>query len=113
MDEVVALQQVDAVVVPLVALGHTHVGGDHDKAFAVIAACDIGIALSAFDAGMLLGVHDRLSADDVFVVVAVAADGIGCPFALVAHVAVEVAIVALDDVLCGDSHGHDGQDRGS
>ena len=99
MDEVVRLQQVDAVVVPFVRLAYTHIGRHHHVAFAVPGAGDVGVALSALDACVLLGVHDGLAAQDVLIVHAVAAHGVGRIFTTVAHVAIEVAVCSLHSVL--------------
>ena len=73
MDEILTLEQVDAIVVPFMALGHTHVGSDHEIAFAVVSTGDIGIACTSLYAGVLLGIKDGIAAEDVGIVVSVAA----------------------------------------
>ena len=103
MNQVVGLQQVDAVVVPLVRLAHAHVGADHHIALAIPCTGDESIALSTLDAGVFLGIHDSFATKDVLIVHAVAAHCIGCVLATVAHVAIQVAIATLHFVLCKGS----------
>ena len=110
VDQVVAFQQVDAVVVPLVRLCHAHVGGHHHIALAVPSTANVGIALSALNAGMFLGVHDGIALQQVFIVVAVAAQGIGGVLTAVAHVAIQVAVGALLKVLGLGRH-HLGEEK--
>ncbi len=43
--QVLALQEVDAIVIPLAALAHAHLGGNHDVALAIVHAGDVGIAV--------------------------------------------------------------------
>ena len=83
------------------AVGHrvVHVSSHHEVALAVGSTADVGITLTALDACMLFWVHDGASSHHVLVVITVAADGIGRPLSAVAHVTVQIAVVALLQVL--------------
>ena len=109
MDKILALEQVDAVVVPLMALGHTHVGSDHEIAFAVVSSGDIGVARATLNACVLLGIEDSIAAEDVGIVITVAAHSIGGILSAIAHVAIEIAVVALLQVLCRKGQGEKSQ----
>ncbi len=101
MYELIALQEVDAVVEPCAALAITHVGSHHEIPFAAVGlAADIGVTLSTLDEGILLWIHDSLAFKKVMVMKTVAREGISCKFAIVAHVAIEIAIVAFLQILC-------------
>ena len=110
MNEVIALQEVDAIVVPLLALGHTHIGGDHQIALARIGlATHVGITLSTLDTCQLGGIHDGLAFVEVVVVKTIATERVCCKFTLVAHVAIEITIGTFLQVLsregkCGKPH---------
>ena len=80
-------------------LCHAHVGGHHYKPLAVPRPTDESISLSALDACMLFGVDNSTSANNVLIVITVATQCIGRIFAMVAHVTIKVAIVALLHVL--------------
>jgi hypothetical protein len=95
MDEVIATKQVDAIVVPLVALGNTHVGSHHQVALPIMGTGDIGITSSTLDTSMLLGVEDRLALIDVLIIVTITRNGESRIFASVTHVAIEITIVSL------------------
>ena len=102
MDEVIAGQQVDTVVIPRLLLSqtllrtHIHIGADHQKAFPVMLATDIGIARSPFDTGVLGIAEDRVAIEQVVIVEAVATEGVGRPSpTLLVHVTIEVAIAAF------------------
>ena len=69
--QVLALQEVDAIVIPLAALAHAHIGGNHDVALAIVHAGDVGIAGTAFDAGVFFWVEDWVAIVDVLIVVAI------------------------------------------
>lgn len=75
MNQVIATKQVDAIVVPLVALGNTHVGGHHQVALPINGTGDIGITSSTLDTSMLLGVEDRLAHIDVLIIVTITRNG--------------------------------------
>ena len=109
MNQVLTLQEVDAIVVPFVALTNTHISSNHNIAFAVMGTGDVSIAGTAFDTGMLLWVEDRFTLVDILIVVAITRNSIGCPFTLITHVTVEIAIISLYKILCG--HWHEGSQR--
>ena len=77
MDKVIALQEVDTIIVPFTllsqGLGHTvvHIRRHHHKTLAIPTAGDIGIALTTFNTGMFLRVHHRITTKDIFVMVTV------------------------------------------
>ena len=77
--QILTLQEIDAIVVPFVALAHAHIGGNHDVSFAIVHTGDVGITGSAFNAGMLFWIEDRVAIIDVLIVVAITGNGIGCP----------------------------------
>ena len=95
MNQVIASKQVDAIVVPLVALGNTHVGGHHQVALPIMGTGDIGITSSTLDTSMLLGVEDRLALIDVLIIVSITRNGESCIFPLVTHVAIEITIISF------------------
>ena len=74
--QILTLQEIDAIVVPFVALAHAHIGGNHDVSFAIVHTGDVGITGSAFNAGMLLWIEDRFAIIDVLIVVAITGNGI-------------------------------------
>ena len=90
-------------------LGHTHVGSDHEIAFAVVGSSDIGVACTSLYAGVLLGIKDSIAAEDVGVVVSVAAHSISSVLSPVAHVTIEIAVVAFLQVLCRKGQGQESQ----
>jgi len=100
MDEVIRGEEVNTVVVPLGSLlqflvtAYTHVGGHHQVALSIVAAGDVGIALSAFDAGMFLAIHDGIAIDKVVEMKAITTESVCRPLTASAHVAIEVAIIA-------------------
>jgi hypothetical protein len=115
MDEVVARQEVDAVVVPR---GHftkslsgsdVHIGTDHQIARAVVLATDIGIARGALDTGMLRVAEDRVAVMEIVIVEPVATQGVSGPSAPpVVHVTIQVTIVAhLQITLLGYCRSHE------
>ena len=69
--ETIALQEIDTIVVPFVTLAHAHIGGNHDVSFTIMHTGDVGIAGTAFDAGMLFWIEDRIAAIDVLIVVTI------------------------------------------
>lgn len=77
--ETIALQEIDTIVVPFVTLAHAHIGGNHDVSFTIMHTGDVGITGSAFNAGMLFWIEDRVSAIDVLIVVTITGNSVGCP----------------------------------
>ena len=67
---------------------------------------DVGIAGTAFDAGMLFWIEDRIAAIDVLIVVTITGNSVGCPLPLIAHMTIEITIISLYKILC--SHWHRG-----
>ena len=105
VQQVIAAQQVYAVVVPLGLLlqpfegPHVHIGTEHQIARAVVLAEDVGIACGTLDAGMLAVAEYGVAVQQVVVVHAVAAQGIGRPGpSPVVHVTVQIAVVTLLEV---------------
>ena len=101
VQQVVARQQVDAVVVPGLFLAqaflgtHVHVGAHHEVAAQVVLAAQVGIARGALDAGHTGVAEHGVAVQQVVVVQTVAAQRIGGPGAsAVVHVAVEITVVA-------------------
>ena len=77
--ETIALQEIDTIVVPFVTLAHAHIGGNHDVSFTIMHTGDVGITDSAFNAGMLFWIEDRVAAIDVLTVVTITGNSVGCP----------------------------------
>ena len=77
--ETIALQEIDTIVVPFVTLAHAHIGGNHDVSFTIMHTGDVGITGSAFNAGMLFWIEDRVAAIDVLIVVTITGNSVGCP----------------------------------
>lgn len=77
--ETIALQEIDTIVVPFVTLAHAHIGGNHDVSFTIMHTGDVGITGSAFNAGMLFWIEDRVAAIDVLTVVTITGNSVGCP----------------------------------
>ena len=77
--ETIALQEIDTIVVPFVTLAHAHIGGNHDVSFTIMHTGDVGITGTAFDAGMLFWIEDRVAAIDVLIVVTITGNSVGCP----------------------------------
>ena len=77
--ETIALQEIDTIVVPFATLAHAHIGGNHDVSFTIMHTGDVGITGSAFNAGMLFWIEDRVSAIDVLIVVTITGNSVGCP----------------------------------
>lgn len=77
--ETIALQEIDTIVVLFVTLAHAHIGGNHDVSFTIMHTGDVGIAGTAFDAGMLFWIEDRVAAIDVLIVVTITGNSVGCP----------------------------------
>jgi len=77
--ETIALQEIDTIVVLFVTLAHAHIGGNHDVSFTIMHTGDVGIAGTAFDAGMLFWIEDRIAAIDVLIVVTITGNSVGCP----------------------------------
>lgn len=77
--ETIALQEIDTIVVPFVTLVHAHIGGNHDVSFTIMHTGDVGITDSAFNAGMLFWIEDRVAAIDVLTVVTITGNSVGCP----------------------------------
>ena len=106
MDQIVALEQVDAVIVPFAllaqSLGHAvvHIRRHHHKALTIPTAGDIGIALTTLDTGMFLDIHHRTATQDILIMVTVTAQCKGRPLPTIAHVAIQIAIVAFLNILC-------------
>ena len=92
VEQILAPQQVDAIVVPFARLGHEHVRGHHEIAFGIVRTADIGIACATLNAGMPGVVEDGAALPKVLEVQAVTADGESRPLSGTAHVAVEVAV---------------------
>lgn len=67
------------MVIPLVALANAHIGGNHDVTLAIVHAGDVGITGSAFNAGMLFWIEDRVAAIDVLIVVTITGNSVGSP----------------------------------
>lgn len=77
--QILTLQEIDTIVVPFVTLAHAHIGGNHDVSFIIMHTGDVGITGSAFNAGMLFWIEDRVSAIDVLIVVTITGNSVGCP----------------------------------
>lgn len=77
--ETIALQEIDTIVVPFVTLAHAHIGGNHDVSFTIMHTGDVGITNSAFNAGMLFWIEDKVAAIDVLIVVTITGNSVGCP----------------------------------
>ena len=77
------------------ALANAHIGGNHDVTLAIVHAGDVGIAGTAFDAGVLFRVEDWVAIVDVLIVVAIMRYCIRGPFSLITHVTIEITIIAL------------------
>lgn len=77
--ETIALQEIDTIIVPFVTLAHAHIGGNHDVSFTIMHTGDVGITGSAFNAGMLFWIEDRVAAIDVLIVVTITGNSVGCP----------------------------------
>ena len=77
--ETIALQEIDTIVVPFVTLAHAHIGGNHDVSFTIMHTGDVGITDSAFNAGMLFWIEDRVAAIDVLIAVTITGNSVGCP----------------------------------
>ena len=77
--ETIALQEIDTIVVPFVTLAHAHIGGNHDVSFTIMHTGDVGITDSAFNAGMLFWIEDKVAAIDVLTVVTITGNSVGCP----------------------------------
>lgn len=107
--ETIALQEIDTIVVLFVTLAHAHIGGNHDVSFTIMHTGDVGIAGTAFDAGMLFWIEDRIAAIDVLIVVTITGNSVGCPLPLIAHMTIEITIISLHKILC--SHWHRGCQR--
>ena len=60
-------------------LAHAHIGGNHDVSFTIMHTGDVGITGSAFNAGMLFWIEDRVAAIDVLIVVTITGNSVGCP----------------------------------
>ena len=69
--QILTLQEIDTIVVPFVTLAHAHIGGNHDVSFTIMHTGDVGVAGTAFDAGMLFWIEDRIAAIDVLIVVTI------------------------------------------
>ena len=105
VQQVIAAQQVYAVVVPLGLLlqplegTHVHIGTEHQIARAVVLAEDVGITCSPLDAGMFAVAEYGVAVQQVVVVHAVSTQGIGRPgTSPVVHVTVQIAVVTLLEV---------------
>ena len=77
--ETIALQEIDTIVVPFVTLAHAHIGGNHDVSFTIMHTGDVSITGSAFNAGMLFWIEDRVAAIDVLIVVTITGNSVGSP----------------------------------
>ena len=77
--ETIALQEIDTIVVPFVTLAHAHIDGNHDVSFTIMHTGDVGITGSAFNAGMLFWIEDRVAAIDVLIVVTITGNSVGSP----------------------------------
>lgn len=77
--QILTLQEIDTMVIPLVALSNAHIGGNHDVTLAIVHAGDVGITGSAFNAGMLFWIEDRVAAIDVLIVVTITGNSVGSP----------------------------------
>ena len=103
--QVVARQQVDAVVVPLslflqvLKAPHIHVRADHQIARAVMLSADISITRSTFYSGYLMVAEDGVAIQQIVKVEAVATQRVCCPRPrTVVHVTIQVTIVTLLEV---------------
>ena len=77
--QILTLQEIDTMVIPLVALANAHIGGNHDVTLAIVHAGDVGIAGTALDAGVLFWIEDRVAAIDVLTAVTITGNSVGCP----------------------------------
>ena len=115
MDEVVARQEVDAIVVPRsyfiqsLSGSDVHIGTDHQIARAVVLATDISIARGALDTGMLRVAEDRVAVMEIMIVEPVATQGVSGPGAPpVVHMTIQITVVAhLQITLLGYCRGHE------
>ena len=112
MDEVITLQEVNAIVVPVALLTEgfshavVHVRRHHHKTLAVPTAGDISIALTTFNTGMFLRIHHRITAQNILVMIAVTTECKGRILPTIAHVTIQIAIVAFLHVLCSGNYGY-------
>ena len=90
-------------------LDHTHVGSNHEITFAVVGSGDVSVACAALNACVLLGIEDSIAAEDVGVVITVAAHGISSVLSAIAHVTIEIAVVTFLQVLCRKGQGQESQ----
>ena len=67
------------MVIPRVALANALIGGHHDVTLAIVHARDVGITGSAFNAGRLFWIEDRVAAIDVLIVVTITGNSVGIP----------------------------------
>ena len=102
MNQVVARQQVDAVVIPRLLLSQTvaspdiHIRTHHQIALAIVLATDISITRSPFDTGMLGIAEDRVAIQQIVISKAITTEGIGGPSPpAIVHMTIEITVVAL------------------
>ena len=102
VNQVVATQQVDTVVIPslyltqAVAGTYVHIGAYHQITFAIVLTTDVSIACGAFDTGMLSIAEDRVAVQQVVIMKTIATQGIGCPCApMIVHVTIQESIVTF------------------
>ena len=95
MNEIITFQEINTIVIPLMAFCHTHIRGHHYISLSIMGTGDIGVAGSSFDTRMLSRIEDRLTIINVLIVVAITRYCIRGPFSLITHVTIEIPIIAL------------------
>ena len=102
MQQIVATQQTDAIVIPLglflqvAESAHIHVGTQHQIAAAIMFAEDVGIAGGSLYTGMLGIAEYRVAIQQIVVVKTVATECVGRPSpSTIVHVAEQVSVIAF------------------
>lgn len=73
--------------------------GHHQVAAAIMLATDVGIMRAAFDGRFFGGAEDGIAAQKVVILLSVAAQGVGSPLSATAHVAIEITVISLPEIL--------------
>ena len=102
MDQVIARQEINTVVIPGLNLpkpfpgAYVHIRTDHQITSAVVLPTDIGITRSTLDTGHLGITEHRVALEQVVIMKAIATQGIGCPRTpTIVHVTIQITIVTF------------------
>ena len=102
MNQVVAGEQINAVVIPRSHFpqsffgSYIHIRADHQIARAIMLTTDIGITRGSLDTGMLSVTKDRIACQQIVIVKPVATQRISRPGApTIVHMTIQITIVAL------------------